>query len=222
VVLAIAYVVAVLVVVFVASGVLPRYRATIARWRRVAEFEHHYREWVESRLQDAQDHARHYGPPPAESEKTLGLRAWLVARRAEMRRDARAVGKEVVHVAPPLAVGGGQYVRHYYFADLFDEQTFTDHEPQFRLDELATIRHELALQTVARRRDLLLPWRWIRLAFERVISLPRYLLMQAGLGSKVTGGLAARVVTVLWAILVGLAGIGSFMVALIALLRASA
>jgi hypothetical protein len=39
-----------------------------------------------------------------------------------MRRDAQAVGRGAMYVAPPPMIGG-DYQRHAFFSDLFDAQT---------------------------------------------------------------------------------------------------
>lgn len=204
------YVAALLAAGFVVSGVVPRYRGTRDRRERVEAFERQYRAYIEAREQDHQNATyHHYGPPP-ESEESRRLRAWLVARRSEMQRDAESVGKGVIYVAPPPMLGGGSYKPHYYFSDLFDEQSFTGHSWQFRLDELATILHETERQLRHRRRDLFNPWAWLRLAFERVVGLPRYALRLAGFGTNVTDSTGVKIGTALWSFLVGAAGIGSF------------
>ena len=135
-----------------------------------------------------------------------------------MQRDARSVGKGVAYVAPPPAIGGGQYLAHPYFTDLFDEQSFTDHGSSFRLDELATIRYEIERQEDLRRRDLLNPWAWLRLSFERVAAFPRYVLRRSGFRTAADSN-GARIVTVAWSFLVGVSTIGAFVVGLVALSR---
>jgi hypothetical protein len=71
------------------------------------------------------------------------------------------------------------------------------------------------------RRDLLNPWRWVALAFERVVRFPRYVLAQAGFGPSVTESRTVRVVTVAWALVVGASTIGAFVVALLTFSRES-
>jgi hypothetical protein len=212
------YVVAVLAVLFIVSGVLPQLRRIRTRLRRAEEFERRYRAWLDARERDNEGPTLHYGPAPEGSEASE-LHAWLAARRNEMQRDAQSVGKGVMYVAPPLMVGGGPYQRHAYFTDLFDEQTFTDHAPSFRLDELATVRHELARTEAAWRRAVINPWAWMRLSFERLIGFPSYVLRRAGFSEKVTNSTGARIVTVAWSLVVGFATIGAFVVGLIQLAR---
>lgn len=209
---ALIYLAAVIVGSFIGSGVVPRYLAVKARRHRVAEFATKYREWT-----DAERAARpdRYTVNETEEAKAAELRSWLAARRSEMQRDAESVGKGIIHVAPPPAVGGGSYVPHSYFADLFDQQSFTDHGWGFRLDELATISHELEWQETGYRRGLFNPWAWIRLTFERIVGFPRYVLRHAGFSAKATESAPARVVSVVWSLLVGGAGIGGFVLTLL-------
>jgi hypothetical protein len=208
------YIVGVLAVLFAVSGVLPRYRRWIKRADRVAEFEEQFVAYAELRERDLQ--AAPGYQRSSESDETLRLRAWLAARRNEMQRDAESVGKGAIYVAPPPMIGGGPYVRHVIFADLFDEQSYTDHPDSFRVDELATIRHEVDVSKAFRTGDLLNPWHWARLSFERVVKFPRYVLTLAGF-HKAADGRATRIVTVVWSIVVGGSTIGAFVVGLIQL-----
>lgn len=211
------YVLAVLVAALIVSGVWPRWREDKARFARVQEFERQYRAWVESREHDVDVHG-HYGyGPPRLSDETEELRAWLVARRNEMQRDAEMAGKGIVYVAPPPMIGGA-YQPHAYFSDLFDEQSFTDHEAGFRLDELATIVHDTERQLERRKRHLLNPWAWLRGAFARLVGLPRYVLRLAGFGTNVTDSPGAKIGTAVWSFLVGAATIGAFVIGLVTLL----
>ena len=213
------YIVGVFAALFVISGVLPTYLTWSQRGPRVEAFDRHYRAYLDARQRDAETSINPYGPSPL-GEKSTELRAWLSARRNEMQRDAESVGTGVVYVAPPPAVGGGGYVRHDYFSDLFGQQSFTDYPPTLRLDNLATIRHEVALRCRQSKSDLFKPWRWAQLSFERVVRVPRYILRLAGF-TKAAESTAARAVTVVWSILVGASTIGAFVVALIALLTQS-
>jgi hypothetical protein len=211
---ALIYLAVFIVVCFVASGVVPRYLAVRRRRPRVEEFERQYLAYVEAREGDWERTYPHHGRPP-HGEESQKIRDWLAPRRDEMQRDARAVGRGVVHVAPPPAAGGGSYQPHAIFADLFDRQSFTGHSHQFRLDELASVAHETRRQESIWKRDLLNPWAWLRFAFERVVGFPRYVLLQAGFSAKATDTTAARLISVLWSALVGAAGIGGFVVALV-------
>lgn len=130
-----------------------------------------------------------------------------------MQRDAMAMGHGVMYIAPPPMLGGGAYQPHQFFADLFDEQTNSVGNARVRLDDLATIVHETRGQAEQRRRDLLNPWAWLRLAFERVVRFPRYVLRHAGFSKKVTDSTGARIVAVAWSLLVGAATIGGFVLA---------
>lgn len=67
------------------------------------------------------------------------------------------------------------------------------------------------------RRDLRNPWSWTRLAFERVIGFPRYVLRNAGFSQEVTGSTRVRIVTVVWSFLVGASGIGAFVLGIVQL-----
>lgn len=214
------YVLAVLAAIFIVSGVVPRYREVAARVDRVRMFSSKYAAYVEARDADYQTGGYGYGSP-AHGEESSALRAWLVGRRNDMQRDAESVGKGVIYVAPPPAIGGGRYLPHYYFSDLFDEQSYADHDAQFRQDELATTEHELDRLRDIRRRDLYNPWSWIRLAFERLIGLPRYMLRRAGFGTAVTDSTGAKIVSAVWSALVGIATIGAFVVGLIQLSKKS-
>jgi phosphatidylethanolamine-binding protein (PEBP) family uncharacterized protein len=95
-----------------------------------------------------------------EGKETTKHRVWLTERRNEMQRDAQSVGKGIVYVGPPPAMGG-QYQPHSYFADLFGDQTYTDeYPPNFRLSELATVIHELQSRERQRLRDTFNPRSW--------------------------------------------------------------
>jgi hypothetical protein len=133
-----------------------------------------------------------------------------------MQRDARSVGKGRMYVAPPPMAGGGPYIAHDYFTDLFGEQSDTDYPESLRLDDLATIRHEIAWITGLRKADLFKPWTWARLSFERIVRLPRNVLRLAGF-RKAADSTAAKVLTVVWSVLVGASTIGAFVVGLVAL-----
>jgi hypothetical protein len=219
------YILAVLVALFIVSGVLPRYRAWVARLARVEDFDREYRAWVEadSSIPDYET-IRSITLPgavtgAADTAAALAseLRPWLVARRNEMQRDAESVGKGVMHVAPPPMIGG-VYVRHAFFLDLFDDQTDSIGSTRVRIDDLATIIHEVRRIPDLRRRSLFNPWAWVRLSFERVIAFPRYVLLHAGF-RKAADSTAARVVTVVWSFVVGVSTIGAFVVGIVALGR---
>jgi hypothetical protein len=185
---------------FIASGVLPRYRKARGRLRRVNEFLTNYGAFSQG------DQAK--GP-------------WLAARSAQMQRDAESVGQGVGYVAPPPMFGGG-YLPHPMFADLFNRQSFTDDvTPEVRVQVLLTTLHDLQTREDQRRSELLNPLQWVRLAFERIVGFPRYLLRVAGFSEKVTESRRARIFTLIWAAAVGLAGIGSFVVAIIRLAHGS-
>jgi hypothetical protein len=179
---------------FLVSGVLPSFRQERRRSKRVREFRAKYYAWVEGEEDN---------------------REWLLARQAEMQRDAHRVGLGTTYVAPPPAIGGGSYRPHQMFMDLLGQQSYSDNVTvQVRLDTLATVEHELGAQVDKARRDLLNPARWIRLAFERIARLPRYLLKTAGFSDNVTNSGFARAATVLWSFLVGAATIASFVLLL--------
>lgn len=206
------YVAIVVVAVFVISGVVPRYRTTVARRRRAEAFEAKYSAYVEEREREYQSAHGCYGSELPHGQRAAELRAWLVASRNDMQRDAQAVGKGITYVAPPPMIGG-PFRPHSYFADLFDEQSFTGHGTQFRQDELATTCHELRRQEALRKRAIFNPWAWTRLAFERIVRCPRYVLTLAGFDTKVTDSTGVRVVTALWSFVVGAATIASLIVA---------
>jgi hypothetical protein len=219
------YVLAVLVAVFTVSGVVPRYRVWAARLGRVEEFDRQYRAWVEadSSLPDYEtirsvtlpdDFA---GAADTAASLASELRPWLVARRNEMQRDAESVGKGVMHIAPPPLIGGG-YVRHAFFLDLFDDQTNSIGSTRVRVDDLATIIHEVRRIRDLRRRSMFNPWAWVRLSFERVIAFPRYVLSHAGF-SKAADSTTARALTVVWSLVVGVSTIGAFVIGIVALGR---
>jgi hypothetical protein len=211
------YIVAVLVVTFVLSGVLPRYIEWRDRVRRVQEFKRQYRRWVDA-VEKFDGVSGYGGPPPdllaalAESNKLADeIRPWLTARRNEMQRDAKAVGKGVMYVAPPPMIGGS-YKPHAYFLDLFDAQTDSIGSRAYRLDDLVTIVHESEWQRDLRRRDLYNPAAWGRLAFERVVRFPAYVLKLVGFSEKTAGSSAVKVVSAVWSLLVGAATIAGFVV----------
>jgi hypothetical protein len=210
---ALIYLAALLVASFVISGVVPRYLSVRRRLPRVEEFERQYRAYSGARDQDYENTSYHYGPP-AHDEKSSELRSWLVARRNEMQRDAQEVGKGIVYVAPPPMIGG-PFRPHSYFSDLFDEQSFTDHGPQYRLDELATIIHDTRNQARRWKRDVFNPWAWVRLAFERIVRFPYYVLRRSGFSDKAVASTGARIVTAVWSVLVGAATIAGFVVTLL-------
>jgi len=179
------------VAAFVLSGVVPRFVRVRAKHQRVRDFQHRYHEFAVT------------GAPEP--------RQWLIARRTEMQRDAESLGQGVTMVAPPPVVGGGSYMPHRMFYDLFSEQSFSEQiGPQFRLDVLATLEHELAKQEADAKQDLWNPGAWLKLAFERLLRLPRYILQQAGFSERVVNSTGARIVAVLWSIAVGGSTIGGF------------
>ena len=196
------YIIAVFAMLFVVSGVLLRWRSEKARYRRVRDFAHDYRAWLEA---DGAEEAR--------------LRMSLAARRDQMQRDAQSVGKGIMYVAPPPMMGGGSYQAHPYFSDLFGTQSYAEYGPTFRLDELATILYEVDRAKAGWRRGVLNPWAWVRLSFERLIGFPKYVLRQAGFSNTVTNSTGVRILTVVWSILVGSSTIGAFIVGLILLGR---
>jgi hypothetical protein len=220
------YILAVLVALFIVSGVVPRYRVWVARLARVEEFYRQYRAWVEadSSIPDYETIRSVTLPDDltvaADTAASLAseLRPWLVARRNEMQRDAESVGKGVMHIAPPPMMISGGYVRHAFFLDLFDDQTNSIGSTRVRVDDLATIIHEVRRIRDLRRRSLFNPWAWVRLSFERVIAFPRYVLLHAGF-RKAADSTAARVVTVVWSFVVGVSTIGAFVVGIVALGR---
>lgn len=185
---------------FVVSAVLPRWLDARARYERVTEFERRYL------AHEAGDESQ---------------RPWLIARRAEMQRDAQKLGRGHMVIAPPPAVGG-HVTQHAYFGELFDETPYAlmVQGDDFLKNELATIAHELEGQTRRAKRNMLNPWAWLRLSFEQVVGLPRYIIKRAGFSAAAADSKAARIVTVLWSVVVGIAGIGSFVLALLAALDA--
>lgn len=208
------YILAALVVLFVLSGVVPRYRAVVARRHRVEEFERRYGAYCEARERDFADSVyTGYGSPP-EGAEAKSLRSWLIARRDQMQHDAEAAGRGVMYIAPPPMIGGG-YQAHAYFRDLFDEQTNSVGSTSVRRDDLASIVHETRVQQSRARRDLCNPWAWLRLSFERFVRLPAYVLRVAGFGTAVTGSAPVRISGVV----VGLATVGAFVVGLLSLLN---
>jgi hypothetical protein len=194
------YVVAVLAALFALSGVLPAYLRARARAARVRAFRENYDAFVEG------DSLR---------------RNWLTARRLEMQRDAEAVGQGVTYVAPPPAIGGGQYAPHQMFADLYNQQSYTDNVTgRFRLDALTTVEHTASNVARKRRAEVFNPGAWARRAFERLVRFPRYLLHQVGFAREVSDSRGTRIVTVVWSLCVGGATIGAFVLGLIQTLRA--
>lgn len=181
---------------FALSGVAPAYLRSKSRVFRVDRFAKRYRQWAEE------------GSPDGDA------REWLIARGSEMQADAAAVGQGVVYVAPPIAIGGGPYRPQHIFSDLAGVTTFGVESGE-RLDALTRTQHQVRIQRKHRRRDLFFPWRWIQLAFERLVGCPRYLLKVAGFSDAVAGSSAARGVGVLWSILVGAATIGAFVLSLL-------
>lgn len=190
-------VLAVLSGLFLLSSVTPRYIDVRHRRKRVEDFLARFSSYLEG------DHSHE---------------DWLIARAAEMQRDALTVRLGVTYVAPPPILGGGAFQPHQMFADLFNRQSFADCvTPAYKLEVLRTTAHELRARERRCRHDLMSPWSWVRLSFERVVGFPRYVLVQAGFSKKVTDSSLVRAVTVVWSLVVGAAGIGSFVLALIAL-----
>lgn len=214
------YIAAVLAVTFMLSGVLPRYIVWRDRVQRVTEFESRYRQWVEA--DERFDGVEGYGAAPpdllaeidASSKEAAELRSWLTARRNEMQRDAEAVGKGVMYVAPPPMIGGS-YKPHAYFLDLFDVQTESLGGRRYRLDDLVTIVHECKWQRDLRWRDLFNPAAWARLGFERLVCFPAYVLKLAGFSDRTAGSSAVKVVSAAWSLLVGAATIAGFVATLV-------
>jgi hypothetical protein len=222
-VVAVLYLLAVLVGTFVISGVVPRSREVVARRKRVEEFERQYAKWAgaDSVFPDDDNDLigtvvpAEWGTAMDEARPVVDkLRPWLVARRDEMQRDARAAGRGVMYVAPPPMIGGG-YVAHYYFTDLFDTQTNSVGSSSFRIDELASIVHETKAQEEQRRRDTVNPWAWLRLSFERTIGFPRYVLRHVGFSEQAADSTGARLVAAVWSFAVGGAGIAGFVISVI-------
>lgn len=192
------YIGAFLLGVFVLSGVIPTLRDASRRFQRVQEFASRYSAWVKAGSVGDED------------------LAWLIAHKDQVQRDAQRVGHGVTYVSPPPALGGGSYAPHQMFADLFSRQSYTDHiTPDYRIETLLAVasawdeQHRLAVSRLVN------PFAWIRLAFERVVRFPRYLLKTAGFPENVTDSTGARIVTVLWGLLVGAATIGSFVLMLL-------
>lgn len=207
------YIVVALVAVFFASGVLTRWLEWRARLCRVREFERRYRDWVED-AGDVPDEWDLIGTVVT-SEQTVAIgtteksRAWLVARRNEMQRDARSVGKGVMYVAPPPMIGGS-FKPHPYFLDLFDEQTDSIGSTRVRLDDLVTIIHEVEAQVGYRRHDLFNPAAWLRLTFTRLVRFPAWVLRTAGFSEQTASNAAVKAMGAAWSLLVGAAGIAGF------------
>jgi len=218
--IAVLYIGAVIVGVFLLSGVLPRFVEWRDRVNRVQEFQRQYRIWTDS--VDDLDNQGGYGWPSPEALATIDqrtktandVRSWLAARRNEMQRDAEAVGKGVMYVAPP-PIMGGRYKPHAYFLDLFDAQTNSIGSRSYRLDDLVTIVHEAEWNRDMRRRDLYNPAVWIRLAFERLVRFPAYVLRTAGFSDDTAASSAVKVVSAAWSLLVGGATIAGFVLTLI-------
>ena len=223
-VLAVVYVVAVLVVAFALSGVVPTFSQIRARRRRVEQFAEKYAAWADADA-DVLDHEDWIGKAVpddlAEASETGSkeadeLKPWLTARCNEMQRDAQAVGHGIVRIAPPPAIGGAISSFGVY-DDLFDRQAYADQlvGTSFRRQDLATIIYETQKQEDEARRAIVEPWSWVRLAFERVVRFPAYVLRVSGFGVGVTESTGVRVVSALWSFAVGVATIGAFVVVLI-------
>lgn len=213
------YVAGVLVVTFALSGVRPRHTEWRDRVRRVQEFERRYRRWVGA-VEKLDGEYGHGGPPPEvfealdEASKIASeVRPWLTARRDEMQRDAAAVGRGVIYVAPPPMIGGS-YKPHAYFLDLFDRQTDSIGSRSYRLDDLVTIIHEAEAQRDARRRDLYNPGAWVRRAFERLVGFPAYVLKLVGFSDETAGSSAVKAISALWSLGVGGVTIAGFVLTL--------
>lgn len=191
------YLGALLVAAFLVSGVLPTWRATVRRRDRVSAFDTRYRRWVTG-------------------DGVEGDREWLIARRQEMQRDAMSVGAGRTVIAPPPMIGGPAQ-EHQMFLDLESNQAYADMlvSPQTRIDELATISHALTTREREQRWRLVNPLAWLWIGFERIVALPRYLLRAAGFKRRVTEASLTRAVSVLWALVVGVATIGGFVLALL-------
>jgi hypothetical protein len=182
---------AVLLGAFLLSGVTPRYSRARARVRRVERWAERYRGWVDGGQSAGDD------------------RDWLIGRGPEMQADAKVVGLGVVYVAPPAAVGGGPFQPHFMFSDLAGVTTFGAGTAE-RLIELTKVEHQVRVLAGIRRRDLVAPWRWVQLAFERLVRFPQYLLRTAGFSDSVAGSAAARGAGLAWSGIVGLATVGAF------------
>ncbi len=205
----VAYILGLLGVLFVLSGVVPRYREWDERLTRVREFESKYRTLttaagIRSGVQPAGSGASRHALDEWEvaGDTLTTVRPWLVARRNRMQADAESVGKGVWHVAPPPAIGGA-FVPHQIFLDLFDEQSQSIGSEQVRLDDLATITHEVEWLRSHRKRDLFNPWAWLRWSFVNVLRFPAWVLRVAGFSESVTGSTGVRAVSVVWSLLVG-------------------
>jgi hypothetical protein len=186
-------------VCFLLAGVLPHFLGAKRRRARVEAFLRNFSAYLGG---------------------NQGLRGWLSAHSVEMQDDAESVGLGVTYVAPPPMFGGGRYLPHPMFGDLFNRQTYADVvSPAYKREVLLAALHEVRSREAERRRDLLNPMAWVRLAFERLVGFPRYLLRTAGFSERVVDSSAARIITVLWGLLVGAATIGSFVVAVVALHR---
>lgn len=209
-VVVVVYILALAVVLFLFSGVLPRYRECVGRLPRVIEFERRYREYADADRNAHADRDIVYTAVTPEQEaagrRAEELRPWLVARRNEMQRDAQSVGKGVMYVAPPPMIGGS-YKPHSYFLDLFDEQTDSIGSSRVRLDDLVTIIHEVEWQRDLRRRDLYNPAAWTRLTFLRLVRSPAHALRAAGFSKDAAATTVVKVFGAIWSGLVGAAGI---------------
>lgn len=191
----------VLALAFLISGVVPRYVLTRRRLARTEEFLDNYNAYL--------------GGDQAKTN-------WLAARSLQMQHDAEAVGLGIAYIAPPPMIGGGPYQAHGMFADIFGHQSYADAvAPAFKVQTLLQVIQQLDDRWRARRNDLLNPLRWLQLAFERIVRFPRYLLKTAGFSSRVTESGFARVVTVIWSLVVGIATIGAFVLAIIQFVRSS-
>jgi hypothetical protein len=222
--IAILYVVGVLTVAFFLSGVVSRHRTNRARRLRVEKFCDNYSQWAKHAEQviDGEEFIGSILPDDGWAASELAaqeagkLRPWLIARRDEMQRDAQVLGHGVVTIQPPPLVGG-PIRNHGFYADLFDEQSYAADVvgTSFRLDDLATIIYEAHRSEARTFRDIYNPLQWLRLAFERIVGLPRYALRVAGFGENVTESTGVRVASASWSIVVGVATIGAFVVSIV-------
>jgi hypothetical protein len=106
------------------------------------------------------------------------------------------------------------------FGDLLGRQAYADTVSDgMRLQTIEQAIYEWVTRREQYGSELVNPARWVQRAFESVVGFPRYLLRIAGFSSQVTESGFARVVTVLWSLVVGAFTIGAFIVAIVALLR---